>query len=336
VNDRQLWLLALLAPCLSVSSARTGMAAPATQPGSQPAGNSVTIVSAGKALNPHWVAGRCDTCHTMRGSQTLPIPVEQVDRACQACHDGRRASAEKHPTGRPAATGNTVLPPGWPAPSGRLGCATCHDLTQTFGHGPGHESRSAATPDFLRVSLSPDPLALCAKCHTDISKSSRFNPHRMLKENGQINEQSCLFCHTRAFKPVELRQRTGEPALKADVITLCVGCHTRHIDYFDPGHIGAKATPQIVAHMAEMDRAARGEAGSLTDQETAVKNKEKPMRLPLSRNHIVVCSTCHNPHEKGVFPQASVLAIGGIPPTSGPHPVPLRLEAKLCGECHAK
>ena len=297
----------------------------------------------------------------------------QADRVCLSCHDGRLASAEKHPIGRPIPTGSVKLPEHWPVADGRLGCLTCHDLTPTSGHHGQPRDQNAdrplENPNFLRGTAAGPRLAFCGQCHVANAGQTRFNPHRMLSADGKIQEQACLFCHTSPFAPGRLSERTGDAALKRDAISLCIGCHTQHVDFFEPGHIGVTATPEIVARMAAADRQPPGQPVPRAEIERASQRRERPVRMPLGRDNIVVCSTCHNPHQAGVFPGSSVLAIGaislrepsgmtkegsaslqGVPHASSrpslpgaPHleialtkTVAVRLGSNLCGECHGK
>lgn len=301
--------------------------------------------------NPHGHNRNCAACHAMDGERALPIDPLKVDGVCMRCHDGRHAPAERHPLWRTIPSRNTKLPKGWPAPAGRLGCMSCHDISLTLGH-ERFENRPKGNPFYLRGGPYADSLTFCASCHaSEPSQQARFNPHRMRTADGRNNDTACAFCHTRTFNADELTTRTGNASLKAGGVALCMGCHRRHVDWFDPGHIGASATPGI------LDR--------LTASMSDVTASAAKARLPLESGRTVVCATCHNPHETGVFPKDSMLAIGAIAPrsdtapasttlaaapTSQPanaahatgHPGPVqptaavRLGANLCGECHGK
>jgi hypothetical protein len=272
----------------------------------------------------------------MRGTDALPIGPEEVDHICLKCHDGRAARAERHPVGRSVQHAGIELPEGWPAPRGRLACLTCHDVSLTAGHLPA--ARIIAPTNFLRGRNDPDPLAFCAQCHVANAQQARYNPHRMITADGNNQTPACLFCHTRSFKAVELQRRSGAAALKANEITMCIGCHPQHIDFFEPGHIGTRVTPAVRENMTDAALKAGPDSGART-------------RLPLASERIIVCSTCHNPHEAGVFAPQSTLSLGAMRrqdwPTTQPGieekretaratPVPLRLGAHTCGECHAK
>ena len=82
------------------------------------------------AINPHWRADRCDTCHERQGATFLPIAAADTDRLCLSCHDGVQAPADPHPIGRPANTDEVRTPEAWPTPNGQIVCVTCHAIRQ--------------------------------------------------------------------------------------------------------------------------------------------------------------------------------------------------------------
>ena len=272
-----------------------------------------------RARNPHWRADGCRACHASeRGEAIHP---DDVNRICWECHDGRRAHQEVHPVGR-RFTEDTAQPAGWPAPNNELSCITCHEFT------PVHrtaERRPQANPEFLREYRGASLTAWCAKCHATNEAHQRFNPHQMIAADGQPDRRACLFCHHTIPGLGNVVERRGRPALQADVIALCSRCHTRHLDYFEPGHIGMTVTPQVKQQMLAQDAAALGTPAAET------------RRLPLDGGQRVVCSTCHNPHQNGLFPEGSVLEFGGIEPGRPGRRLELRgLGKEICSGCHNK
>ncbi|NOX60039.1 MAG: hypothetical protein GXP29_14430 [Planctomycetes bacterium] len=234
-----------------------------------------------KVSNPHWSQDGCVQCHPA-GKPPKPIEPREGTQQCLACHDGKHAPAEKHPVGRTITTARTRKPKGWPAPDNVLECLTCHDVRSACDRSKSRPVRNSA---FLRGPVSDDRLAFCASCHVDTEKHLKRNPHRMLNNAGQVNRESCLYCHDSSVEQDRNGRRRNRPALVSDERNVCLGCHTRHIDYFDPGHVGAKKD------------------GFMPKPSAA---------LPLSAKGAVTCSTCHNPHQAGLFPSDSELARGAI------------------------
>ncbi len=263
-----------------------------------------------QATNPHWKADGCIACHD-QDAPTQPIALEKADAICLDCHDGQRAPEEVHPIGRRFDGKEVVLPDGWPAPGGKLGCVTCHDVVQACNR---NVRRPAFNPAMLRDYAGPNVLDHCARCHVAAARTQgqRYNPHRMFDEQGRLQTQACAFCHTSEmdFSAAQRQfDRTGLPFLRTDGISMCVGCHRTHQDYFEPGHIGLRVEPEFAASMRERQP-------PLTHGHTPATQPTRSGAdlLPLADGGRVVCSTCHNPHPQGLFPSSSVLASGGMPP----------------------
>lgn len=260
----------------------------------------------GAVTNPHWTKDGCGACHTIDEGKALPIPIEQIERLCLSCHDGVKAGIEPHPVGRLFAGENIVKPDGWPAPDNRVTCVTCHELD--------HPSHMTTEPpegnrNLLRGGGALSPQAFCAKCHVQ-TEEARFNPHMMLNSSNEPLDDRCLFCHTGSMTHSGTG-RSGDPKLRTAEPVLCLGCHTTHVDFFDPGHTGTTVRGGRYA-----DQARRSE-------------------LPLRDGHLIVCSTCHNPHQAGLFESGTLLARGGIVPGRTSEPVALRRPPNtLCKSCH--
>lgn len=295
----------------------------ATQPARRPPAEPVE-----RAENPHWSDTGCRHCHVSAGGHTHRIGDAQVEAVCLKCHDGRRATQEPHPVGRAFDGQRVVAPQGWPAPDGKVTCITCH---RVHPNGDPHQPRPKSNPYFLRE-YKGDLLAFCGRCHVEAERQGLFNPHTsMLDANGKPTAQGCQFCHTREME-TGAATRAGDPALRAEAIVLCLGCHQNHIEWFEPGHIGAKVTPAIRAALDAFERQRGGTPGG----PAPATQPASTTLLPLGRGgDTLVCSTCHNPHQEGVFPPASVLGAGAIRP--GQPAERLRgLGKELCGACHGK
>lgn len=298
-------------------------------------------------INPHWSADYCFECHNAdQGPEPVRIESSRVDAACLRCHDGSKAVMEKHPIGRPARTPFATVPPGWPAHDDRIGCLTCHDAMLAGEHS---EKTRGANSSFLRGTVHSRTTAFCAQCHT-APEYGQFNPHLgsgprqsgpveriEFDRAGHISASDCRFCHV-ADMPRDALVRSGSADLLADEITLCASCHPNHIDFFEPGHIGATMPVDMIARLSEKRGWSDAGAGDRSDSASKVLEQ-----LPLGPDNRVVCSTCHNPHPAGLFPEGSILAMGALELRPDDHVgtrartgfSSLRIpSAAFCTECH--
>jgi len=280
----------------------------------------------GKAINPHWVKDACDTCHAMKDGQVQPvIPPAESERICLSCHDGVHAKAEAHPVGRVFDV-EQFQNPGWPLLDGRMVCATCHDISLTTGH----ENAQVTPTDFLRPAQAEGPDAFCASCHRPVGYS-RINPHRMMTE-GHVVPADCLLCH-KQLANYHAMTRTGTSDLQTDIMTLCRSCHYYHVDWFEPGHMGAKVPAKMLAYMRAKETVGpttRPGRKMLAELEAT---GARPAVWPIGPGDTVLCTTCHNPHQEGVFPAGSVLAAGALK-IQGDRVVSRIATPEMCLRCH--
>lgn len=274
-----------------------------------------------KVVNPHWTSAGCVECHPGGEERVQPVPPETVDALCMKCHDGQLAKMESHPVGRYFSSEQVVLPDGWPAPDERLGCLTCHEVLAACDK---NKTRAPYNPAFLRGPDVFDPITFCGKCHVE-TLHERYNPHVMLSDTGSVAEAACRFCHT-ADLDTSSQTRSKSAALHTEELTMCMGCHPQHIDYFEPGHVGAVLPPEMKAQWARA-----------TGLGPTIQGEALSGLLPLGAGDRVLCSTCHNPHQRGVFANERVLSAGAIRPNRTAGLVALRLGGKeLCVACHKK
>lgn len=304
-----------------------------TSPTSRPA-MSQTERSNNPAVDPHWSADGCRHCHEMDNGKPLPIAPANVDALCLRCHDGKQAAKEHHPIGRSFSSELIVQPEGWPVVNGQLGCGTCHRITEPCKSG-GHKPRQDTT--FLRDYDASNPLHFCSRCHLDLEEQKPFNPHLMLNPDGTVRTQSCRFCHTEPWGERSQRVRTGKPALRTEPIVLCVSCHTHHIEFFEPGHIGAKMSEEMKSYLLSFERRLAAESISDPELTKRLKSNRDPLVFPLADGDTVVCSTCHNPHQSGLFGPDSVLSLGEIRTSGKRSTLGLRsVGEEVCIACHKK
>ncbi len=278
------------------------------------------------AINPHWDATRCDTCHS---AERQTIPTGKVDALCLSCHDGLRAPAEPHPIGRPANTELVATPKAWPTPGETIGCLTCHDIQR---HCDVQARRPAVNPGLLRGWDPQRPLQYCSECHrTDVG--GRFSPHRQRDAAGRVRDDACLFCHTSVPQIPPDGRRQHDPKLRVDTSDLCLNCHTPHWDLSPLGHVDRPVTPAIRQWMLMREIARKADVSPAELASRARHAPNPPARLPLGRGEIVTCYTCHNPHYLGLFPADSEL--GAMAANESDRRAALRTDwIDLCSECH--
>lgn len=280
------------------------------------------------AINPHWDAERCHTCHTAAEDRIVPIPPAQWDTLCLSCHDGIKAPADPHPIGRPASTELVATPSEWPAVDGMIGCLTCHDIKR-------HCSPSARRPlvnYVLLRGLDPQrPLEYCSTCHrTEIS--GRFSPHRQRDAAGKVRDDACLFCHTQRPEIPGDGLRRFQPHLRVESSKICLNCHSRHWDLSPLGHVDRPITPNVRAWMLMRELSRKYEGNRQKLEVLAAEHGREPAHLPLGDNR-VTCYTCHNPHYAGLFPPNSEL--GALAANAEDRRSALRTDwIDLCSECH--
>ncbi len=341
---------------------------PESSPPATPGRTTTSRLSA-LAANPHWSAQSCSACHAMREGRPAPIAAAEVDGGCLSCHDGKRASSEAHPIGRPAVTQFVQTPADWPTVGGRIGCLTCHDIRRhcdsdvsrpdenpamlrsvVAGGAESDHGATAALPRALAQGFEPVGVAggldFCLQCHK-WEDQWRFNPHEQVDSDGRINHAACSFCHSRspAF-PVD--RRWFKPNLRAGGSDLCMTCHPKHWDYFPEGHVDRAVPEEIKRRMLAMQHFGReppvadGPAGASDPVSAdaadasgeAHSTPERPRNLPLDGDRIR-CYTCHNPHEAGLFEPNSELGMVASAPED--EAVSLRMNyTQLCLTCHRK
>jgi hypothetical protein len=274
-------------------------------------------------VNPHWSTDRCQTCHVDGRFDDIDRDLLQQPENCLACHNGKLAAMERHPIGRTFASPQIRKPDHWPTPDGRLACVTCHDVTIACRQ---PQPRSAGNPNFLRPPVGDhsgavsNQTAFCASCHVPPARAS-FNPHQMLTPDDTLIESSCGFCHGSEMNRSS-RNRTGNAHLITPEPLLCLGCHREHNDYFEPGHIGTKMPETMLEELRNQP----------PDPSAGVTSPLNHI-FPPDEDGRMVCSTCHNPHQVGLFPRESVLSLGGMTDVKGGSA--LRLPAsQFCAACH--
>ena len=286
--------------------------------------------AAHKAPNPHWKADSCAACHG--GGAKKTISAQAADEICLSCHDGRKAAMEFHPVSRALDEQKYARPAGWPLIDGRLACVTCHDLKVGCVEGINVAPRNRMMlRNFQEGRNRSQPF--CQNCHKEATYQ-KINPHLMLLPDGkEIIEEKCLFCHSKLLDRGALG-RTGKPSLKIDESSLCRDCHPQHKDSMNQTHIGMKVSGDMLAMMYLREiTGLRSQVGAPSMKAAAAAGK-RPARMPLAAGDVISCSTCHNPHQQGVFPNQSKLAYRAMRVTDDNKTVSPVHNQVWCRHCH--
>ncbi|MBI5455186.1 MAG: hypothetical protein HY956_11195 [Deltaproteobacteria bacterium] len=150
-----------------------------------------------------------------------------------------------------------------------------------------------------------------------------MNPHEQINDEGEILWGTCLICHQnvpdiqkdKSIKDVKLR-------FEEDPNQLCRQCHTVRVH---PGTEGISATMSGYVAPDHLVVPPKHIMMSLR-----LAKKEIPMILPLDpKSGKIICSTCHNPHERGL--------LVGRADWGGDYSMRLRSAGlDICQYCHRK
>jgi hypothetical protein len=309
-----------------------------------------------KVPNPHWKKDTCDVCHAGQGEQRHAIAPEAIDDLCVKCHDGTQASQEFHPVSRKfKETDLITMPKGWPVVNGELACMTCHEIAYACDL---KRNTPASNRKFLRDFRQGRAMGqpFCQNCHKE-SAYRKINPHEMLLETGapallkpsasgarpvpstqpaggpEVIEEKCLFCHT---KPLDRKtmKRTGEASLKTGELALCRDCHPRHKDPMMQNHIGLPIKPEMLALMCVREQTGLAGNPDPTILEQVQAARTRPRLLVPADDNTMTCSTCHNPHQRWVFPPGSELGYRAMQVSPQKKLVSPVHEPVWCRHCH--
>lgn len=246
--------------------------------------------------DPHTLCADCHGTREPKAGKDLFPQVADPSEGCLACHT---YTQNHHPVDY--APADPAASP-FPLYGGKVRCLTCHEIHG----GPEH----AGTPRLLRGGPYDDRRAICFKCHT-AEQYARLNPHVMFGKDGAIRAVNgkpvCLVCH--AVQPNPFRDRTANVRFRADVGFLCWRCHPPMPGNLLDTHFLVKPSERTLSYMREAE-------------------SRMEMILPLAPWGRITCSTCHNPHQKGLLTFAQAAAGADAPKK-------LRTP-DMCSACHRK
>ena len=254
-----------------------------------------------KIPNPHGDRSLCSVCHQGKAGEVAGGKLargDDVNGLCNDCH--LREGIKRSPHIVNAGSSETTWRMdylGYPLDQGKLTCATCHDEVCQGRKDP-------ANPKFLRGGPYDDPDKFCYRCHLE-DATTLNNPHNQLDGFGRIREASCRFCHKNLPDPG--KKGASDLELVADDATVCGSCH--------------QIRPHPSAdHMVRLG----GEKRKRWEE----YQQRHMVRLPLDDSETIKCTTCHNPHSKGV-----VKGEGGVGAGSKWRVPDFR---EMCAPCHGR
>lgn len=250
--------------------------------------------------DPHWRedGAGCQGCHRgTPGEKDTKLRDKDINRLCNNCHDTISVQNYIHAVGMvPSAEKRARMPENFRQAVKRGGdvvtCIACHDLPmqckkERFGE-------KGLNPKFFRGGPYTSRTDLCFNCH-DPKHYERLNPHDQISDEGELNTQRCLVCHS--VTPNRRQAKSIDDVsfnVTDDLTKLCTGCHpwrphpggswahyARNSTMEGPNHL-VKPPEDILRHIKDSE-------------------VKQDVILPLEpATGRVFCATCHNPHERGV------------------------------------
>jgi predicted CXXCH cytochrome family protein len=270
-------------------------------------GDYVELSKDSRSLDPHWKDFLCLSCHSGKPEKSNAQLREDGDRnkLCNRCHGSEYARPDIHPVGI-IPSQHIRVPAGMPLQNGKLSCETCHNTLLQMGR-PKKYNPSDKNSHFLRRNQI-SRLSFCFLCHTE-ETYKRLNPHNQLNAQGEIQEETCLFCHASIpdvnfIGPEKVSFKVYNPD------EYCIGCHHGF----------------TVNHPAGVHHLVKPPAKILAAIQTSVQRIG--VELPLFKG-LIVCATCHNPHQAGVIKIAAA-ATG----TKRENKLRLKPGRRQCTGCH--
>jgi hypothetical protein len=173
----------------------------------------------------------------------------------------------------------------------------------------------------------------CLRCHA--SEDHRpFNAHDQMAA-GKPKTETCGWCHTEVPPTDAPLGEDVSHALRAKSDRICRNCHAVADTHPVVAHLWAVPSAEMMWYMSarEMQAKMRMPFPQLLTHARAIKRI--PRSIPLDEAGRITCYSCHNPHEKGLLPEANPRSIGADAKQAAHHRLRAR-EGKLCVACHQK
>lgn len=155
------------------------------------------------------------------------------------------------------------------------------------------------------------------------ARGSVINPHEQINDEGEILWGTCTICHQNTPDPQKERSiKDVRLHFPDDLNQICVRCHE-----VKP-HPAAEGVSTTMSGFTAPDHLVVPPKHILLGMRLSLK--ETPLMLPLDpKSGKIFCSTCHNPHERGL--------LGGRADYGGDYNQRLRSAGlDICQYCHRK
>jgi predicted CXXCH cytochrome family protein len=248
--------------------------------------------------NPHGGTD-CAVCHTDKQS---PSGKNLVDNLCTQCHNATAVNTLIHPIYDVNTKSDRIsIPKNFKLdPDGSLGCLTCHKVVC---------KTDRSNRAFLRGGPYRRELDFCYNCHSR-DNYKKMNPHKQIDTSGKVDNATCLQCHVN--QPSLADHSTIALEMHLDMAATCNKCHALHSH--EQNHQGKNI---------ELSKKATVKRFRETQKKFGVK-------LPLSKDNLIQCNTCHYTHNRGTLAKDQVVYEG-----DGENQRYLRLSKEnLCYACH--
>jgi hypothetical protein len=145
-----------------------------------------------------------------------------------------------------------------------------------------------------------------------------------------------LWCHN-GVPSVESRLKDGGSYdLRSESFVVCSNCHSMGSNHPNQGvHVLKSPSVEMKFYMAASELLPGTRMPSDDLLEYVRSSKRSVQSIPFDENGRITCYSCHNPHEKGVFPNWNARSLGA----EGNQAVNRRLRNRkknICRACHQK
>jgi len=230
----------------------------------------------------------------------------------------------------PSAAMASRIPPEFPLKSGLVTCLTCHDVRPDC---EGRPSDPRLAYRLLRGWQTSAPLAFCSHCHA--SEDYRpFNAHDQVEAN-RAKTDTCIWCHNDIPDVNSYREEAAAYALRDKSSRVCANCHPMSEGHPTHAHVGTTPPTEFMWHISAYELQPKLRLPFEQRLRYATAAKRTPRAIPFDEDGRIACYTCHNPHEKGLLPDANPRSLGGEPKQAVTHRLRAR-EGKVCVVCHDK